>query len=400
MTLRVLAIGDSANLFHILSKFVKKSKIHVINFPLEGAALFTYSKDVEFFKSIKAAECVKRINEIKNEFDLCITMGICAYLAYLAGLNYIIYYVGDDIRVPMFRKKSHPSFMRQPLFEKNFLERRFHKKVLENAIACVTGGEELFLELKKYRNDAVRIDNVAVDTNLFNSNIKPVNLKKTKFTFLSPERFGVEKGFDMLWDAIRLCKSDFEILQVEWYDKRTTEELEQNKKLLNSRPSQVKLIPLIRYNEMANYYMFADAMIGDLRTWSPGGIERETAMCKKPIISYQNPNAKSLINGKMIEPPFLPKTREPKILAELIDKIVECEKFRIELAEQEYRFIKELADPHKAAEVWEDFFEKNFSKTKSIKNASCLKSKFRLYYFLIINRLYVRKLKKLLLYKH
>ena len=106
LTLRILAIGDSANLFKILSKFVKKSEIHIINFPLSGAALYTYDPNVEFFKSTMVNECVKRINEIKDNFDLCITMGVSAVYAYLAGLNYVIYFVGDDIRLPFFKKNK------------------------------------------------------------------------------------------------------------------------------------------------------------------------------------------------------------------------------------------------------------------------------------------------------
>jgi len=138
MVIRVLAIGDSANLFVILAKYLKNSKIHVINFPREGASKITYSDKAEFFESTRVKDCIKKINEIKHNFDICITVGVSAYLAYLAGLNYIIYFVGDDIRVPIFIKNSKLPFMKKPLYNVNFFERKFFKKVIENAIACVT----------------------------------------------------------------------------------------------------------------------------------------------------------------------------------------------------------------------------------------------------------------------
>ena len=402
MTLRILAIGDSANLFKILGKFVKKSEIHIINFPLSGAASHTYDPNVEFFKSTMVNECVKRINEIKDNFDLCITMGVSAVYAYLAGLNYVIYFVGDDIRLPFFKKNATLPYFTKPLHSLNFLERSLHKKVIKNAIACITMGEEFFNLLKKHRKDAIRLDRIPVDSSIFNEGVKPVNLNKKKFTFLSPSRFGINKGFDLLWDALPLCKSDFEILQVEWYDERTDEERRINHKLMEKRPPQVKIIPLIKYDEMANYIMAADAVIGDLRSWShKGGIEREAAMCKKPVISFQKPDANGIIDGKMLKPPYYPNNRDPKELANLIDKLVLCQDFRESLTEEQHNYIKRLADPEKAAAEWDNLFEDLFKKYKSIKKNSDTTVKVRNFYFQIINRLYLRKvikIKKLLKY--
>ncbi len=66
MVVRVLSIGDTANFMQVLSKFVKRSEIHVINFPLQGASKHVYSKNVEFFDSRKISDCLKKINEIKE----------------------------------------------------------------------------------------------------------------------------------------------------------------------------------------------------------------------------------------------------------------------------------------------------------------------------------------------
>ena len=48
---------------------------------------------------------------------------------------------------------------------------------------------------------------------------------KIKFTFFSPQRMGIPKGTDLIWKAIQLCNSDFEVIQVNWFDESTSEEL-------------------------------------------------------------------------------------------------------------------------------------------------------------------------------
>ena len=390
MTIKVLAIGDSANLFAILSKYVKDSKIHIINFPRKGAAKFTYSDKVEFFESARVIDCVKKINEIKGNFDICITMGVSAYLPYLAGLNYIIFFVGDDIRVPNFIKNSKLPHMKEPLHKLNFFERKFYKSVVKNATACVAGGDEFFSYLKKFRNDAIRIDRTAVDISIFNTSVKPIKREKSKFTFFSPERFGIGKGFNLLWEALPLCKSDFEILQVEWFDERTNEEKEKNRKLYSNKPPQVKGMPLIKSNEMSRFYMFSDAVIGDLRSWShQGGVEREAGMCKKPVISFQKSNARILLDGELIIPPYYPNNRDATELAGLIDKIVLCKDFREKLIEKQHNYIKELANPEKVAIEWENLFKGLFKKNNSIKKDPEFLCKFRLMYLRLVSKLHI-----------
>ena len=53
MVINVLAIGDVGNIISTLSKFTKKSKIHLINFHKDGAGVFTYNEDVETFENYK-----------------------------------------------------------------------------------------------------------------------------------------------------------------------------------------------------------------------------------------------------------------------------------------------------------------------------------------------------------
>ena len=70
MALKVLAIGDLSNNIVMFKKFTK-SNIHLINFPWDGPSEVIDTKDgVEFFKSVKVRHVLKRINEIKNEFDI------------------------------------------------------------------------------------------------------------------------------------------------------------------------------------------------------------------------------------------------------------------------------------------------------------------------------------------
>ena len=203
MTIRVLAIGDTANNIAVLKKFVKKSKIHLINFPRKGAAVLTYVDDIEFFNSLKISKQVKKINGIKENFDICIVMSwAAARIAYLADLNYIMYFVGGDIMTPPFIKNAGYDYLNEPIRTLNFVERWFYRNVFGSAIACVTTTREYFDQLKKYRKDAIRIDRIAVDTTIFNENVKPVDKKKGKFTFFSPQRNGPEKGMDIIWSAL------------------------------------------------------------------------------------------------------------------------------------------------------------------------------------------------------
>ena len=106
-------------------------------------------------------------------------------------------------------------------------------------MACVTWGPELFTHLQKYRKDGTRIDVLAVDTEIFNPDVKPLEQKKEKFTFFSPQRIGLPKGYDIIWKALSLCKSDFELHQVNWYDRKTPEEEQNSQRLLDAVPHQI-----------------------------------------------------------------------------------------------------------------------------------------------------------------
>jgi len=399
--MKILAIGDSTENIYTMMKFSKKIDIHLIDFPRKGVDLTTKrDNNVEFFDSLLISKQVKKIQEIKDEYDLCLAMPWSgARIAYLAGINYLMYFVGSDITVPPFVKGAKNEYDQTSIHNYNFLERKFYSDILKTATLCVTTTGQYFNELKKYRNDAERIDSVFVDTDIFNENIKPIDIKKKKFTILSPQRFGLEKGIPTVWKALEKCKSDFELWQTSWFMEETTiENLKQltgiNKTLFENAPKQVKFIPLIKKNELGRYIVAVDAIMGQMRWGGQGGIEREAAYCKKPVINYTDTDFPTIIDGKMIDSPFLPQSNDPKDIAEIIDKIVEDKNFRDELAKKENEYVRKISDPEKVMSDWELLFKKAIKIQPKISRKLTISEKISKKLFFKLEKKYVRKFKK------
>ena len=393
MVINILAIGDVGNNLSTLRKFTK-TKIHIINSPKDDAGLFTYDASYELFENYKVQDQVKKINEIKNNFDFCITMGAGERIAYLADLNYISLYVGRDIDAPRFIKNPTEEYFTEPIHTLNFLERRFYRRAFDSAIAHI-GGRWLLPDLKKYSKNYIRLDRVIIDPTLFNDTIKPIDKKKEKFTFFCPQRLGLGKGTDILWEAIKYCKTDFDIIQVDWRGVSQDQDKKTSLKLRESRPKQVKLIPMIKRNEITKYYAWADAVIGNLRMGYFENIELEAIFCKKPVISYVNKSIQYILENKQLESQFLPTSNEPKEIAKVIDRVVESKQFRDDLLKREREFVLEIANAEKIAKWWDSLFEQMATKHKSIhKNSSKFALKFNLILFLIGNRLYTKKIFK------
>ena len=395
MVINVLAIGDVSNVMKSISKITKKSKIHIINFPKDGAGEFICDDDVEFFSSWKVREQVERINEIKDNYDICITMGTGDRIAYLADLNYIQYFVGRDIDAPTFVKNSKEQWFKTPLHKLNFLERKFYHDSFKNAVEHVAG-RWVYPFLKKFDKNGIRMDMMYVDSTIFSDRDRKIKQEKTKFTFFCPQRMGIPKGTNLLWEALKFCKSNFEIIQVNWFDESNEEELRIKEKLLEQMPFQVKLVPMIKRNDMVNYYNFADGIIGNMYG-NTELVELEGITCKKPVLQYQNKKMRMIIKNKEIVPPFYPFSNNPKEIAKAIDRVVESEEFREHLVTQQSKFIEDFSDPVFIGEWWDNIFEKKSNETKSIrKNSSKMSIKFRMLLFLIGNRLYWQKMKKLI----
>jgi len=390
--LKILAIGDIADNIFTLKKFMKNHTIHLITFPRKGDALLTNSKNgVEFFDSLLISKQVKKIQNIKNEYDICLAVSWAgARIAYLAGLNYLMYFVGGDISTPPFIKNPKLSYLKTPQYNLNFFERNFYKKVFESAIGCI-GGQIEYEFLKKYRKDSKRLDKVVVDTTLFNEHVKPINLEKKKFTFISAQRVGLEKGFDKIWDALRLCKTDFQVLQMDWFIQNSKEEKEINEKLMKNKPKQVKFIPLVKREELPKYIMYSDAVLGQMRSGGQGAIERDAVFCKKPVLCYTNPQQKIIINGTKVVPPFLPNNNKPKEIANLIDNIVSSKEFRDEITTKQYTYIMNLCQPQKVVKEWEEIFEKTYRDYANINRKISSINKIEKIFADIIEKLYYKR---------
>ncbi len=393
MVFNILVIVDVGNYFKTVSKYVKKSKIHIINFAKDGAGKFTYDENYELFENYKVVDQVKKINEIKKDYDLALVMGTGERIAYLADLNYISYYVGRDIDAPRFIKNSKEPWYKEPLHRLNFLERRFYKKTFDSAITHIAP-TWVFEHLKKYSSKCIKMDRKPVDLTLFENVPTSLSKKKEKFTFFCPQRMAISKGTDILWKALRYCKTDFKILQVDWRDLTTDEENRTSLRLRENLPPQVELIPMIKRKDMPSYYYRADAVIGNLIIGSFEFIELEAVICKKPVISFTDKSLKIILEGTELQSPFLPENNDPKIIAEVIDKMVLSKNFRETLYKQEYEFVKEITDPVKAGEWWDSLFEKMIKENPSInRKSSGITVKLRMLSFLISNRLYFRKIK-------
>ena len=310
-------------------------------------------------------------------------------------LNYIAYYVGRDIDAPRFVKNSREAWNEEPLHRLNFIERYFYKLAFNNAVKHVAS-LWVFNFLKKHTKDGIRLDRKAIDPTIFDVEEKLLNKTKNKFTFFCPGRVERFKGTDLLWKSLPLCKSDFEILQVDWFGETNDEEKRFKKKMLDNVPPQVKFIPMIKRKDMVKFYNFADAVIGNLFLGFYEYGELEGVFCKKPVISYSNPKEKIIMDDEYKESPFLPKSNDPETIANTIDKIVQSKEFREELFENEWKLTKEITDPIKNAEWWDDLFLSTHEKCSGInKNSSSIKKKMRIWLFLTGNRLYFKKIKKL-----
>ena len=370
--MKILAIGDTADNNHTLKKFAKKSEIDLIDFPKKGDTRTTnVHSQREYFDSLLISKQIKKIKEIKDNYDLCIVLSwAAARVAYLSGINYIMYFVGSDIGNPPFVKNNIPIYtdFKKPLPDLNWVERSFYKKVFDTAIAHVASNFE-FLFLKKYKPNAIRLDRMFVDTTLFNDKIKPINRPKKKFTFLMLGRIGKAKGVGIIWEALKLCKTDFEVLQVEWFMQRTEEEKKDNEILIKNMPKQVKIIPLIKREELGRYIVWSDAIMGQI-SGITGAVERDSAFCKKVVIHYVDTSKPSLIDGNEIIPPFEPKSKDPRVIAELIDKVVTSKEYREKLIQEQYDYIKKLSDPEVVIRDWENLFEKMIKKYPSINRKS------------------------------
>ena len=399
MSVKVLAIGDLANNVSTIKKFTKTSEIHLVNFNWKGnSTVMDEREGIEFFRSNKIIDIIEYVNKIKKDFDICLaTSGTGILVSYLADLNYIVYFVGHEIRSPPYIKNSKdPLSTDETLYNFNFLERWFYRKAYENAIAHVVSDDELMNYSKKFNFKPIRLSGYAEDTTIFNENVKPVDRQTKKITFLSPARMGLQKGTDKIWQALTLCKSDFEVLQVKWFDERTDKEKRLAKEWISDKPPQVTFIPTMKRQELARYFSLVDGVIGQV-SGLQGSVERQALLCKKPLIHFSEEKYKFYEDGIEIEKPFILKSNEPSEIAKAIDAIVNSKELREKTAEDGFDFIQKISNSSKIAKEWDEIFERQTKKIKRIeKGTSDIRLGFLRRLYVLSNRLHGRKIKKIL----
>jgi glycosyltransferase involved in cell wall biosynthesis len=148
---------------------------------------------------------------------------------------------------------------------------------------------------------------------------------------------------------------------------------------------------------MPEYYSFADAIIGNMMIGTWELIDLEGVMCGKPVLSFSDPNHKLLVKGNYIQSPFLQYSNKPEDIAKIIDEIVSSKEFRNELFENERKFVSNSTNKEWISNWWDELFETSCEKYGKIhKNSSSISIKIRMWLFLIGNRLYWEKIKKII----
>ena len=91
---------------------------------------------------------------------------------------------------------------------------------------------------------------------------------------------GLQKGTEKIWEALDLCKSDFEVIQIKWYDNRNSDEEKIAQKWIDNPPKQVKFVPIMPREELGKYMVFADAILGQV-SGIQADVERSGLYVKK-----------------------------------------------------------------------------------------------------------------------
>ncbi|MGB6464520.1 MAG: glycosyltransferase [Nitrosotalea sp.] len=341
--LRVLFVNDFASTAFLFEKYMP-CEIDAIYFGDHPA--ISPVKNKIYFKG-NLNNWIKQIKELSKKYDLFVCLGWpAAAICYLASVNYVMYFVDSLIEPEDRLRKKMPSFQRNMILE-------IFKEALNHSNKVVAGGIHSIELLKKYRPDARQIFTFA-DPQMFNPDAKKIDLGQQKFTFLSPQRIEEGKGQLLLWEAVKMTKSDFVVLQTDWGDNKYYEEA------ISKKPEKVKIIPKIRRDNMPSYYVSADALLGQISPTHSSSIEREAALCGIPVFCYIS---MSLTDDE----PFYMESKEPEEIAKYIDRIVQDNKFREELAKRQLEWVLRTFDTKKNAQKWQSLFEEAVKQKRNYK---------------------------------
>ncbi len=360
---KILIVNDLASTAYSFKQHLT-SEIDVIYFGKEK--VISLVKNPMFFASNDFTSQVNEIKKLSSKYDLFVSLGwLASSICYLAGVNYIMYFVDVYIE-PQYRIRKKMSF-----YKKHFLSELF-EDTLQQADRVVTGGKINTEILKKYREDVKQIFPLT-DPEMFNTYAEKIDLGESKFVFLSPARIEEEKGQILMWDAIRLTHSDFVVLQTDWGMDKYYQDA------IIKKPEKVKIIPKIKREEMPSYYVSSDAVLGQIALYHSSNIEREAILCGKTVFTQ--------ISHKLTDDePFYSKDKDPREMAKYIDRIVEDRNFRDELAKKQNEWVRKTFDNKQIASEWEKTFD-DVIKNKNVHQIK-LKYKIILRFLSIIEKLF------------
>lgn len=322
--LKILIVNDFASVGYNLKNYLQM-KVDIIYFHKDP--VISLVDNPQFFINDNLLTQVKQIKDLSNKYDLFICFGwFASAICYLADVNYIIYFV-DAYIDPKYR-----IWKKMPFYKKIFFSELFKDslKYATKIIACDPNNASI---LRNYRSD-IEVSYPMIDPQMFNSNVKKIDLDENKFVFLSPQRIEKDKGQLIMWEALNQTKSDFIVLQTDWGTGKYYEQVILNK------PEKVKIIPKIPREKIPSYYVSCDSVLGQISPTTCGGVEREAILCGVPVFCYPQ-------CGFTEDDPFYKKSRNPKEIAVYIDKIVEDKNFRAELKSRQKEWITKVFDNRK-----------------------------------------------------
>lgn len=332
--LRILVVHDSASFAFILQKYFP-GQVDAIYF--SAHEVISQVNNPLFFVRNGISSQINQIRDLSKSYDVFLCYGWpAAAICYLAGVKYGMVFF-DSYIDPEYRIRKKVSFV------KEFILQDIYKGAIENATFTVAGLPHDAEILKKYRTDAKIIFQL-IDKDMFHPEVEKIDLKQGKFTFFSPQRIDSGKGQLIMWDALRLTKSDFVVLQTDWGKGEYYE------KVISTKPDKVKIIPKVKRENMANYLVSADALLGQISPTSIGSIEREAALCNTPVFCYA-PSSFSEND------PMYKESREPSDIARYIDKMVTDKNFREKLREIQHQWVGDTFDNKKTIKQWQEVFE-------------------------------------------
>ena len=341
--LRILIVNDFASNASLFQRYLPH-KVDVIYFNKDP--IITLADNPLFFQKNELGSCVKQIKDLSENYDIFVTFGwYAAAVCYLANVNYFMYFV-DSFIDPEYRIRKKLSWFKKKFFDS------LYKDTLKHATAVVTYIPHDVQILKKYRND-VKVIFPFVDTITFHPNNKKINLGYDSFVFFSPQRFDPTKGIEKIFEAIKLTRSNFVVLQTDWGHGEYYEKTRQ------AKPAKVKLIPKIVRSKMPSYYVSANALLGQIGYSGCGGTEREAILCGIPVFCYESYQYTD-------NDPFF-KSQNLNEIANYIDKIVEDKNFRTELTRIQNLWVNKYFDYKKLSDDWNELFEKSINKNSNYK---------------------------------